>query len=467
MKSIKDDFCGYLEIENNKYTYNISNDLVTVLPAQSESQRIYESFNCLMTHNTDAPEYFYGEDDNTKIAILCKGKFVTSPIGISVSAKFRTPIIVKSSGNADGFCNRLTAPWNKFHAITFYGGSINTIYDPVAAIEPMNYPEYFDGIKEIKLRPRNDYSYETYFQIKDKKITLTLSIDSDNKKGTENRESCNLRKLDSYICFSFADEQGFEEIERYYVIARKLVAILTRQNNVFFEKVCLSQKVSENKLFETAMCKIFSPYENYSFKRKDKVIQMLSVFKNIPELVNGIVDGKADTLFELLPEDNRWVNRISIKNIQDLCTALEVAYNLDNDRKRKKDELIKELKSVIKNAIKEFIDAHEEIDVNKETTINSAFKYLDFTLKQKILTLYNENKNLADKIVSKYTLPEINEDSTASFVKLRDVKTHSGRVELDETARLYYPLFAIVYACFLRYVGVSDEQIESILLQVF
>ena len=128
MKSIKDDFCGYLEIENNKYTYNISNDLVTVLPAQSESRRIYESFNCLMTHNTDAPEYFYGEDDNTKIAILCKGKFVTSPIGISVSAKFRTPIIVKSSGNADGFCNRLTAPWNKFHAITFYGGSIRLIY---------------------------------------------------------------------------------------------------------------------------------------------------------------------------------------------------------------------------------------------------------------------------------------------------------------------------------------------------
>ena len=58
MKSIKDDFCGYLEIENNKYTYNISNDLVTVLPAQSESRRIYESFCYLMTHNTDVPEGF-------------------------------------------------------------------------------------------------------------------------------------------------------------------------------------------------------------------------------------------------------------------------------------------------------------------------------------------------------------------------------------------------------------------------
>ena len=146
---------------------------------------------------------------------------------------------------------------------------------------------------------------------------------------------------------------------------------------------------------------------------------------------------------------------------------MEVVYNLENNRKREKDELIKELKSAIKNTIKEFIDAHEEIDVDKETTITSAFRYLDFTLKQKILTLYNENKNLADKIVAKYKLPEITEDSAASFVKLRDTKTHSGRVELNETARLYYPLFAIVYACFLRYVGLSDEQIEAILLQVF
>lgn len=120
MKSIKDDFCGYLEIENNKYTYNISNDLVTVLPAQSESRRIYESFCYLMTHNIDVPEYFYGVDDDSEIAILRKGKFVTSPTGIGASAKFRTPIIVRSSGNADDFCNRLTAPWNKFHGYPYF-----------------------------------------------------------------------------------------------------------------------------------------------------------------------------------------------------------------------------------------------------------------------------------------------------------------------------------------------------------
>lgn len=104
-------------------------------------------------------------------------------------------------------------------------------------------------------------------------------------------------------------------------------------------------------------------------------------------------------------EDNKMVNRISIKNVQDLCTALEVSYQLDDKRKREKDALIEELKKNIKNTIAEFTKAHNEIDVNKETTMSSAFQYLDYTLKQKILTLYNENSDIVDEIVSKYSLP--------------------------------------------------------------
>ena len=50
---------------------------------------------------------------------------------------------------------------------------------------------------------------------------------------------------------------------------------------------------------------------------------------------------------------------------------------------------------------------------------------LDYTLKQKILTLYDENHNVADAIVSKWLLPQINETNIASFVKLRNGKTHS------------------------------------------
>ena len=68
------------------------------------------------------------------------------------------------------------------------------------------------------------------------------------------------------------------------------------------------------------------------------------------------------------------------------------------ERKREKDALIQELKKNIKNTIAEFTKVHNEIDVNKETTMSSAFQYLDYTLKQRILTLYNENSDIVDKL---------------------------------------------------------------------
>lgn len=66
---------------------------------------------------------------------------------------------------------------------------------------------------------------------------------------------------------------------------------------------------------------------------------------------------------------------------------------------------------------------------------------LDYTLKQKILTLYDENHNVADAIVSKWLLPQINETNIASFVKLRNGKTHSGTVE-REIIQNYMPIIS-------------------------
>lgn len=196
-------------------------------------------------------------------------------------------------------------------------------------------------------------------------------------------------------------------------------------------------------------------------------IKDIDLKNRIINIDHGIVNGKVNSLLELLPEDNKMVNRISIKNVQDLCTALEVSYQLDDKRKREKDALIEELKKNIKNTIAEFTKAHNEIDVNKETTMSSAFQYLDYTLKQKILTLYNENSDIVDEIVSKYSLPSVNENSIASFVKLRNNKTHSGTVEWGESAKIYTPLFAIVYASFFKYIKLPDEVIKSTLLQIF
>lgn len=470
MRKINDNFCGYLKVEDDIYTYNVSNNIVTLLPAQSDRQKRNESFNQIKLHNTDLPEYLYGEDSDGIIAILRNGKFNTNFIGLDMSIRFATPIIIKACGNAQGFYNMLTESWEKFHAITFYGGNINALCNPGLAIESPDVDKYlkYDGAREIKMRPWSDYTRSIDFEIESEKVTLTFSIgQSAETNNIESKGAYNLGKLDAFIRFSFENAQGFETIEKYYMVARKLVAILSSQNNVCFEEVYLSQRNSDQKYFKTGICKIFDHYENYSKRQWHNVVPIFSVFDHIPNLIDGIINSKVESLLELLPEDNKMVNRISIKNVQDLCTALEVSYHLDDKRKREKDVLIEELKKNIKKTIAEFAKAHNEIDVNKETTMSSAFQYLDYTLKQKILTLYNENNDVVNAIVSKYSLPQVNEDNIASFVKLRNNKTHYGTVEWGESAKIYAPLFAIVYASFFKYIELPDEVIKSTLLQIF
>lgn len=469
MKKIADDFCGYLKVGDDKCTYYVSDNKVTLLPAQSDNQKIDESFNRICNRDMERPEYLFGEDNGSMIAILRNRKFSTSRMGFSPVMQFKTPIIIKASGNAQGFFNMLTEPWRKFHAITFYGGNINALCDPRLAIQPPDADQYlkYDGAREIRLRPWSDYTRSIDLKIGNEKVTLTFSIRQDGEtNGIKHQGAYNLGNLNSFIRFSFENAQCFDKIQEYYIIAKKLISILTSQNNVYFEGY-LSQKNSDNMFFETAICKIFDCYDNYSTRACHNVIPIFSIFDYIPKLIEGIVNGKADTLLELLPENNDMINRISIKNVQDLCTALEVTYHLDDKRSREKDILIEEIKTEIKKTIEAFSKSHSEINVSQETTISSAFQYLDYTLKQKILTLYDENREVADAIVSKWTLPQVNEVNVASFVKLRNNKTHSGTFEWGDSANLYAPLLGIVYAGFFKYIELPDKTIVRILLPIF
>lgn len=100
MKKIDENFYGYIRVEGDTYTYNVSDNIVTLLPAQSDPQKRDDSLYRIKSHKTDTPEYLFGEDNNSMIAILRNGKFVTDPIGTNVAIRFATPIIIKACGNA-------------------------------------------------------------------------------------------------------------------------------------------------------------------------------------------------------------------------------------------------------------------------------------------------------------------------------------------------------------------------------
>lgn len=467
--SIKDEFCGYLKVDDDTYAYSVSNRIVTLLPAISDEKGRYDCFERMKQHNIAVPEFFYGNDTNYKIALMHIGKFFTDSLGLDVAVRFSTPVIVKACGNASGFFETMSDSWEKFHAIEFHGGNINALYNPSIAKKSNKLDDLagFDGAREIKMRPFKDYSLETDFILNREKVKIKLSIrQSPEKQNKENYEAYNLGKLDSFIRFSFENAQGFETIEKYYLLARRLVALLTVRNNVFFEHIYLTQRVSDDKYYRTAECKIFDAYVNYSEKNCFQVISLGSIWDSIPRIISAIQEDKVAPIFDVLPSDNKLVGKISIANVQDLCTAIEASYELDK-RKRKKDKTIEELKKSIKNTIEEFLVVNPEIDVYKKTTISSSFKYLDYTLNTKILTLYNENKGFVDLVIKKHFTPPIDDDTVAKFTKLRNAKTHAGTFEWGDSADIYWPLFAMVYVIYLKYTGVQEQTIKDLMEYVF
>ena len=134
MMKINDNFCGYLNVDDDSFAYNVSNHVVTLLPAQSELTKRYEVLDRIRSRSINSPEYLFGvADSNFEIAILRNDKFISDSLGINPSIQFGTPLIIKASGNSANFRNMLTVEWNNFHAITFCGGNINAICNPQMA----------------------------------------------------------------------------------------------------------------------------------------------------------------------------------------------------------------------------------------------------------------------------------------------------------------------------------------------
>lgn len=465
MTKINDSFCGYLNIDHDKFTYYVSGNKVSILPAHNDMHKAFESFNNIRLHNNDSPECLFGCDGNNQIAIMKITRFSHSRLGSNLSAAFSTPMIVKANGNASGYYGNLTAKWHEFHAITCYGGNINYVYNPATAVDRSFFKRpSADGITEIKIHPFSDYSHSVDLFVDGEHVVLTISV-AQSWNDEEHRDAVSLGDLNSFIRLSFEKTHDIDEILKYYQLIKTLVSILTRQNNIRFD-VYLSQKGVDNLLFETAICRIFDNYENYSTRDCDHVISIDSILDCLPCLIEKIINHDTDPLIVLLPDNSIRTNQISITNIQDLCTALEVAYDWEGI-KRDKDRLIEELKKKIKETIKEFVNEHSEINVQDETTITSSFQYLSCNLKQKILTLYDENCEMIDWIIEKYNLPLVNKDNVASFVRLRNNKTHSGLVDFSDSVDLYVPLFALVYVCLFKHIGIPNDKILRVLQQIF
>lgn len=468
MVKISDNFNGYLQIGDDSFVYNVNGHIVSLMPTENDPAKRIEIVNNICAPKTELPEFIYGDDNYFKVAFFRNTEF-TQPNFQYPIAIFSTPLIIKSTGNTGDFDDDLSGCWNKFNSITFCGGSINSLFNPRFAVEPLDMQKIISGgAIGIGIRPNVEYTKQIDCNINGEKSTFTISVDKAfGKNGDDRTRAYSLGELNSIIRLDFEEEQDFVRIPEYYKIVKSLVSILIGQNNVFFD-IYVSRTPKGEESRKTGICKFTDNYVNYANVAYAKAIHLSDIFDCIPKLISLIEKKDADILLSLLPVDNRDVNRVSITDIQNICTALEVAYDWQKIS-RGKDELIKELKKDIKKTIKEFLKRKEkeQVDIDKKTTIASAFKYLDYTLKEKILTLYTENAETIDEIIKGNSLPPINYVTVQNFVELRNDKTHAGLVDWDDSANIYYSLLAIIYLCLFKKAELDDETAKKAVKRFF
>lgn len=463
MHNIPDDFSGYLKINDSIFSYHTLKTLVTLVPAFQTSEEQYSCIKNLLQKKEKLPQFIYGSYQGYKVAFFINSKI--TPSIMEPSCYFSTPLMIKSAGNLVGFYNQLSEPWNKFHAITFYGGNINFLHQPSDMID--NSTPNDDKYRGIKIKDSNEYTHKIKCTIDNEDIELTISIQDFTKlQDNENTlKGVSIGNLNSFIRLSFTTPKDFNSIAKYANLIIKLISLLTTQSNVFCN-IYLSQRNKDGVFYKTADCKLFDSYQNYATNSWPRVILLTALKEYLPTLIAKLKENAYDSILNILPKNNADIHIISTYDIQNLCSALEAVYNFKRTQ-RYKNKVVETLKKRIKKTIAEFINDNPDIDIYQQTTISSAFQYLDFTLKDKITTLYEEHKEILEQFCSKKGLPKISPDKIGAFVKLRNQKTHGGSFEWNDSALLYYPLFMLSYICMFEDLSLPKEILYSMVCKTF
>lgn len=481
MTKSTEEFSGYVDINKDRFAYFVSKNWVTLQPAVQDKNEQLASFERLRHYRNDSSEFFYGTDNVGKIALFRNsniqvGLSYSHNNGIIESAGFGTPLIVKSKSY-----NSEITDWTYFDAIKFIGGNINSLHPPMQAIKNITRRRNSSHNQDISFHDDFEYSFKLPIVTDERSelfiFSVSIETNMDTAPSTRNFDCSSLGNINSYIRLSFNRRKKFNDIEKYFTLIKNLVSLLFGMSNVKFD-VCLEQKNSCDEFVESAVCSFSDDYDDYSNRCWTNVVSLVDIMDYIPKIINKMIDSDGlETFFSVLPRSNIARTSISIFQVQDLCTMLEKGYEWvyeDSSISNERTDYIVGLRSAIKKCIKEFDVNHGSKDVNALTNVSSAFKYIDYTAKNKYFELccrYEElliilcehlNISFGSGLFSNYIKERIKE-----FVCIRDTKTHTGNIVWNDSIEIFDLLIATVYACFFESTGMPKPRIFKIVQKLF
>lgn len=364
---------------------------------------------------------------------------------ISVNYKLRPGIYIVSRANACRY------DMTKFQAIEFIGGTLNNLYEQTRIKT-----KYDDEQKNyIKTYPESKMEYE--IKIKDYDCKLIIrNIPSETSPS----------KMDLVIRYEFPSELLLAEIKLIYNVLIDICRLLTNRKNVGFDAVRLFQVDEETQkwlCFADAFIDYkYDQFTNKSYRNNILFDYLGNCISNLHTVVSADAEGKAAYLMDFYADSDSDYAVLTDDKVKNICSSIECELDFVKDLKDDENENLKELIRQIKSVIKDHRKSEGKLEDKTYDMIGSSMSHWGMANSRKIYLLYEKNKIFMDILETRTSLSCTEEDVIA-FVKYRNDITHGRYRTVDSViATASYTLMALAYSCFLTRMGMQENELKKL-----
>ena len=399
---------------------------------------------------TSSKGFVFGKTHDAKDIAIYVGNDAFSVFG---SCRINTDFYILYAGSYD------STSLNEFDEITFHGGTLNNVFN-------MNAMDFQSSI-DVTIKDDS------------KKYLITLdlgNIDVTIKSNVEFIAGIHGNSIKNEcvsLSLRFSSKQKINQITGFARTILAMLSFMTGRKNVGFDSITLSRYEPDKYLYAKT-ADVFLKNESIELTQK-KYYENITVedlgacFANLFKLCyntytnssHNISDEQRIPPLSFLPENDKDANCISNIKIREICTAIEHELRITKDINVKQNEAIEELRTIIKQQIREYRKTNHTITNDAYNLINNTITEWSISLRERVVALCTKYSNELSILNSAYD--KINEQNIKDFVDYRNSTTHGVQASLTKSiAETGFCLSGIIYCCVLDRIGVERTKIEQI-----
>lgn len=363
--------------------------------------------------------------------------------------------------------------FDSFEKMQFCGGSLNYLIPPQAVYDDK---KMFENRKNregkeksenyiIELLPIDKTIKKNSITIFGKKATYVHYPSFSYYSGKRTALIVN-----NVVEIKFNEPQPIELMQSCYIYMLRYISFLLGHQDVHFDNIYISKITNVNNSQKQRIAEVFVNKKHVGDGKTtaDKTIKLDWFSEHIQNLIS-IYESKDGFNIDFLPnnEDERY--NVSIDLIKQLCTALEIEYNLDNGEKPY-NEIVKKLSKIVIKEVKAFKKENPELSKKFYDLIMTSIGKWGLPLADKIMYLYTANKTILDAFIknNSWIQCKIDDIAIGKFVKARNNSTHGKNSIIEkEDINFIYLMKVLVYVLMMKRLGFEENKTIKIINRIF